>query len=471
MRWPIRVQILLPMALVTSLAVMAATLITAFTAARHAEREVDTQLRLLGRTLLTSSFPLTNAVLMQMHGLSGAHFVLFDQTGDVAATSRPTMGEIPSAVHPVNDWRQLRIGELVSVDGEDYFVTALAIGAHGGNRQPAVLQIFYPESHWSASRREAALRPFVGGLATLFVSVPLAALIARRISRPVAGLRGQVMRLAAGDFRTLPLPQRDDELRDLARSVNVLAEQLLEMRLAIRRTERLTLLGRLSGALAHHLRNDLTGTRLAVQLHQRSCGSGDRESLCVALRQLELSEQYLQRLLAAGRPGEPRRAECDLDEIARHVTQLVEPTCQHREVRITCSQAAGVADGRDFCLLADAGQLHQMLMNLVVNAIEAAGVGGWVRVELERTAEAVYLRVFDSGAGPPADVEGQLFEEFVTSKPEGVGLGLAVSRRIAESHGGTLSYAPRDGCTCFELQFPGRDAPRAAPIHETSLPS
>lgn len=454
MRWPIRHQILLPTAMITSSAVMVVSLITAWIAARHAERRVDEQLRQLGRTLLTSSFPLTGTVLTQMHGLSGAHFVLFGQDGRVVAASRESASGLQAAPTPVNDWRQLRLGDLRREGGDNYFVSALAIGGRGSERQPAVLQISYPESHWLASRREAALPPLLGGLAALVISVPLSALIARRISRPVARLRGQVTRLADGDFSTLPLPDRDDELRDLARSVNVLAEQLLEMRQAIRRTERLTLLGRLGGALAHHLRNDLTGTRMAVQLHQRGCTAGDRESLDVALRQLELSEQHLQRLLAAGQPRQPHRADCGLGEIARHVVQLVEPTCRHRSVDLTCLPAPA---GRAFRLWADEEQLRQLLMNLVVNAIEAAGVGGWVRIELDHTNGAIGLRVLDSGAGPPAEVAGQLFEEFVTSKAEGVGLGLAVARRIAESHGGTLNYAPRDGHTCFEVRFPLAD--------------
>jgi signal transduction histidine kinase len=266
--------------------------------------------------------------------------------------------------------------------------------------------------------------------------------------------------LANGDFATVPLPARNDELRDLAGSVNVLAGQLSQMRRAIRRAERLALLGRLSGALAHHLRNDITGTRMAVQLHQRRCHRDD-ESLAVALRQLELTEQHLQQLLVAGQPRALSPVDCDLTDIARHVVRLVEPACRHRRLAISLAPMEPVEGGPGrFRLRADAEQLRHLLMNLVVNAMEAAEPGGWVRIEIERASGALALRVLDSGEGPPAKIADQLFEEFVTSKPEGVGLGLAAARRIAESHAGTLTYSRRGGLTCFELCLPVRsDAP------------
>jgi len=106
-------------------------------------------------------------------------------------------------------------------------------------------------------------------------------------------------------------------------------------------------------------------------------------------------------------------------------------------------------------LEADPEQLRHVLMNLILNAVEAAGAGGWVRVEFgdERDGHC-RLRVLDSGDGPPADFVDRLFEPFSTTKPEGVGLGLAVARQVAELHGGSLSFARLDGATCFELALP-----------------
>ena len=169
----------------------------------------------------------------------------------------------------------------------------------------------------------------------------IASSLASRLSRPIALLQQQVGRIAEGDFQPLPLPERDDELRDLAKSVNSLAQQLTTLTQVMKRSERLTLLGQLSGGLAHHLRNDITGVRLAIQLHQRNCQVNDRESLDVALRQLALSEEYLQRLLAIGQPRDPERKACDLKEIAADLVELHGPTFHHRKVRGGRSRGLG----------------------------------------------------------------------------------------------------------------------------------
>src|SRR5262249_59674495 len=108
----------------------------------------------------------------------------------------------------------------------------------------------------------------------------------------------QVSRIAQADYSPMPLPARNDELRDLGHDVNRLAAQLSEMERAIRRSERLTLLGQLAGGLAHQLRNHVTGALMAVQLHARECDT-DPESLDVALRQLALTEENLKQFLAA----------------------------------------------------------------------------------------------------------------------------------------------------------------------------
>jgi len=291
----------------------------------------------------------------------------------------------------------------------------------------------------------------VGGIALIAV-VLIAASLASRLSRPIALLQKQVGKIAEGDFQPLPLPERDDELRDLAKSVNSLAQQLTTLTQVMKRAERLTLLGQLSGGLAHHLRNDITGVRLAIQLHQRSCGTSDRESLDVALRQLALSEEYLQRLLAIGQPRDPERNSCDLKVIAADLVVLHRPTFHHRKVDLQAELGE-----QNIPLSADAKQLSQLLLNLLLNGIEAAGPGGWVRMETGIRAEQrqAFVRMLDSGPGPSAEIEGKLFEPFATSKPEGVGLGLAVARQIARAHEGDLVYSRNGaGTTCFELQLP-----------------
>jgi signal transduction histidine kinase len=320
------------------------------------------------------------------------------------------------------------------------------------------LHILYPQRTWREAQWQAAFPPLLIGAVALGVVALLALAIAAGLSRPIMQLRWQVGRIARGDFEPLPLPPRNDELRDLVGSVNALAGQLDEMQKVIKRSERLALLGQLSGGLAHHLRNDVAGARIAVQLHQRHCHDVDQESLRVALRQLTLTEEHLKRFLEAGRPQPPCRSDCDLRAIVDELVQLVTPACQHRKVTLAVDCPADWHTR----LSADAEQLRQMLLNLVLNAIEAAGPRGQVRIELQAAPREAIVRIFDSGPGPPPQIAERLFEPFATGKPEGIGLGLTVARQIAEAHGGRLTFESAGGtCFCLTLPTESAEAPAA----------
>src|SRR5262249_52477057 len=129
-------------------------------------------------------------------------------------------------------------------------------------------------------------------------------LLAQRLTSRVRQLECQTRQIAEGDFSPLALPRRRDELRDLALSINKMAQRLAGFQETTRKNERLRLLGQVSGGLAHQLRNGVTGARLAVQLHARECPGGpEAEALTVALRQLALVELHVQRFLALGRTG------------------------------------------------------------------------------------------------------------------------------------------------------------------------
>ena len=92
--------------------------------------------------------------------------------------------------------------------------------------------------------------------------------------------------------------------------------------------------------------------------------------------------------------------------------------------------------------------------NLIANAVDAVGTGGTVTVDLHREGNSAVVDVSDTGPGPSPDVARRLFEPFVTGKPEGIGLGLAVARHAVEAHNGNITWKRENGCTTFRVEMP-----------------
>ena len=108
----------------------------------------------------------------------------------------------------------------------------------------------------------------------------------------------------------------------------------------------------------------------------------------------------------------------------------------------------------------DSESFRHIVQNLLQNALEAAGSGGDVGIELRLVPDAVRLFVSDTGPGPPPELADTLFEPFTTGKPEGVGLGLNVVGRAVESHGGTVTWSRVEGRTVFQSDLPARPCDR-----------
>jgi signal transduction histidine kinase len=468
MRWSIRYQLLVPL-LTLLLGVVGISTWTAKASADRARGRIEAQVRNVGRTLTEFSVPLYPNVLGEMKILTGADFVLvipnkdkpeaptlastFTNVAEEQLLDEKDVEQLPPREDGVEDWHNLRLGPRVVVRQRAYLGSVFRLPQRASTPGGGTLYILYPEELWRSELWEA-VQPslFLGGFAGL-ASLVLAVAVAERFGRRVRELERRTRQIAGGDFSPMPLPGRDDELRDLGRSINEMAEQLARLQETVQRTERLRLLGQVGGGLAHQLRNGLTGARLALQLHARECpGGGDGEALAVALRQLTLLEAHLKRFLDLGRTGPLRRERVALRALVDETVALLGPRCKHARIDLLWRPPA-----EEGAVVGDAGQIGQLLLNVMGNAIEAAGPGGWVEVALAREpgpAPVLVVEVSDSGPGPPPDVAAKLFEPFVTGKPEGVGLGLAVARQVAEAHGGRITWRRDGAATRFRIELP-----------------
>lgn len=451
MRLPLHRQILLPMASILLLTVAVLSALNAWLAARQVQRQLETRLGDVAQTLSASNFPLEATVLRQTRGLTGADFVVTDSMGQPIAASDDSL--ILVAGKRSNHRQSLDLSNPVTSGGQSYLHAAVPLDRRAVGGGELVLHAFYPEGAWREARWQAVWPPLAIGAAAILLVSAAAFAVARHVTQPIQTLRSQVERIAEGNFSPVPEPQRDDEIRDLARTVNQMAERLARYEDETRQSERLRTLGMLGGGIAHQIRNAATGCRIALDLHERDChaasanGSAD-EPLLVAARQLELIESHIQRFLTLGRASANKREQIDLNDVLADAVALVGPAAAHIGVRIDEQPSP-----EPLMAKVDRESLVQMLVNLLTNAAEAAArkrvtmsAGPSpaeelaVRTQASKTGSACEIVVTDPGPGPSQAIQSRLFEPFATDKPGGTGLGLVVARQIAEDHGGSIRW-------------------------------
>jgi signal transduction histidine kinase len=486
LRRPIRIQILLPFSATMVAAVAIIAMTSAWMAVRRTEEQTLLRIQNVVETLSDFRLTYTDAILEKMSGLSGAEFLALDRDDrPVAATlARPEQIAQAAKSAPVIS-SESSMTQLPRVDTELGACFAARVTTERAGPVTTLL-VLYPEASWKEARWTAIWPPLLVGCGTVIVMACISAWLADRISRRINGVRALLEEIAAGRFPDKSDDGPDegeqlDEIDDLIASAGSLSEQLKELQHAIQHTERVRLLAQLAGGLAHQLRNAVTGARMAVQLHQKRCqlssdvAIGDSEAksddtLNVALHQLSLTEEQIRGLLSLSRQEVEPVQPAKLSDAVREVERLISVQCEHFRVTLLVD----IPDGAEW-EIADVDGFRTAVLNLSLNALEAAGEGGRVEIVVLPDCEtsddelppefvlddssydrAIVVEVRDSGDGPAAEVSDSLFEPFVTSKPEGVGLGLALAMSAAESAGGTLSWERRDGLTVFRFSVPAQ---------------
>jgi len=222
-----------------------------------------------------------------------------------------------------------------------------------------------------------------------------------------------------------------------------------ELRLA--QAERLGILGRMVATVAHEIRNPLGSIRGSVEIlaDDISRDSPQREFVDIITLESKRLENIVNTYLEYGAPKPPQRDNSDLTSILRDSIRRFSTQMEH--VAISSDIPANLV-GRF-----DSEQVSRIMVNLLSNAAEATAKGGRICVSARTQGSVAIVDVSDTGPGVASELVGRLFQPFVTNKANGSGLGLALSREIAEAHGGQLEFVPiADGLTgaCFRLTLP-----------------
>jgi hypothetical protein len=402
-------------------------------------------------TLATSRVTLTLPVLETLARLTDSRFVVWNPVdGSLGATTLEPGERDELAASGVA--AALERG-TTTLGGQAFRVAAV----RSGSVRPETVVVLTPRRSIVSLALESAWPQLAVAAITLACLVPATLAATGRLSRRISVVERRVGAITVGEFgggdagsaddeRSVAI---DDEIGRLNRGVERMSGQLGQLRARLLAGERERLLGQLAAGFAHELRNAVTGARLAIDLHRSRCQASSTDgSLGVAIKQLAVVEEEVRGLLALGKRTESVPEPLTIDKVFTEVADLVSPRCQHGGTTLDVESPTGIG------LVARRDSLRAALLNLVVNAIDAAGRGGTVRLEARASGNEVQLSVDDTGPGPPEHLAATLAEPFVTGKPEGIGLGLAIVTAVAEEHGGRLEWGRVNDHTRFTIVLP-----------------
>jgi signal transduction histidine kinase len=397
------------------------------------------------------------------------------ETNQILASSNPErVGSTLAKLQDFARWRQApfveRLVDLVA-RRPDYQV-AVPLGIAGGSRPVFTIQVvtstvllrdaLLPQVETLAGVSGASL------LAALLITVFATNLVLRplkrielTIDRIVQGnyggaesRRGMAKEFAAVESKLNLLGQQFRGARENASELRHNVDQLLErMASQLDVASRLAAISRLTGGVAHEIKNPLNAIALRLDLLRAKLGAPEEElvkEIDVLSKEVLRLDRVVKTFLDFSRPVEVHFEDVDLAALAREVTELMAPQARLAQIEIEIGAPAEAVLVRG-----DADMLKQVLLNLVTNAMDVMKNGGRLHIAVGRAGHVSTLEVADTGPGIPPALRDKVFQLYFTTKPRGSGIGLALTYRAVQLHNGTITFTSEEGRgTTFHLQFP-----------------
>ena len=285
--------------------------------------------------------------------------------------------------------------------------------------------------------------------------------LAVSVRRPMMELQDKIARVTLGDMEaSVSFAERNDEIGDLGRDFNDMVAQLKASREEIQllhqtqmsRAEHFATLGELAAGLAHEIRNPLAGIAGVIEIVSRDLppGSPARSVIKDAKEEAVQINRILTDLLETARPKPPQFQVKDIGATVEHAVLFARQQAITKRITIELNNDEEIP-----AVDHDPHQINQVLLNLLLNAIQAMDKPGTIYVTLRRDKDAALITVADQGKGIAPETLPNIFRPFFTTKGHGTVLGLSLARRIVESHRGTISVRSEVGKgTQFVIRLP-----------------
>jgi signal transduction histidine kinase len=287
----------------------------------------------------------------------------------------------------------------------------------------------------------------VAGAGAVAICAVCIFVLAYFIQRPMVELQEKMALVSEGNLGVaVSFSERNDEIGDLGRNFNHMMQQLRESREEIvrlhrtqmSRAEHLATLGELATGLAHEIRNPLAGIAGVIEIVGRDLPSTSPARAVVKEVRLEIARisRTLTDLLETARPRRPEIRRSDLNTTVEHAVMLARQQVLSKPIKIELQQQPDLPEVEH-----DSGQVHQVLLSLLLNAVQAMDGAGTVRVEIGSQESYASVVVSDTGRGISPQNLPNIFRPFYTTRGDGTGLGLSLAQRIAEDHHGRIEVS------------------------------
>ena len=395
------------------------------------------------------------------------------RTGEILASSvESRVGRMMDRLPTLRTWNSLpltrRLSDLFGTK-PDYQVT-VPLGLNG--QELFTIQVVTSTVLLSKVLEPVLDRVEIVSVGALLASLMLTALATNWLLRPVRRLEQMIDRIAQGKFGRA---EKDGaiakEFQAVESKLNLLGEQfrgarkeatemqhnldqLLErMESHLDVASRLTAISRITGSVAHEIKNPLNAIALHLDLLRARIGGPEEEltsEIDVLSKEVRRLDRVVKTFLDFSRPVDVRLEEVDLTSLAREVSDLMTPQARLAKIELVFE-----APEEPALIRGDADMLKQAILNLVTNALDAMKDGGHLRLRAGREDDVVNLEVADDGPGIPPELRNKVFQLYFTTKPKGSGIGLAMTYRAVQLHNGTIDFTSENGRgTTFRLQFP-----------------
>jgi signal transduction histidine kinase len=439
----LRTRIIVPF-LIVALAGTAAVGVVAVTAISNTLRaRVQARTNSMARVVSRSDFALNVNILKTVKEITGADVLAVAPDGTILATTFASeKQEIADAIARHDRVRAALaapggapVGVELTCGSVPCYVTYQQLSGRPDAIVAVVAELSEVTNATTAITRALALAVIVILLAVFLISQ----LVTRRVTAPLDQLVTFTRTVSDTPDTTARAGTGTDEVGRLGTAFNEMLDRLRQSREALVRSEKLGLAGLLAARVAHDIRNPLSSMKMEAQLLQRrATDSEDRASLAAILHDITTVEAVVRDLLEVARPDQLRREPTDPNTVIARLLDHLAPQLAHRRIELSTSLRAPATT-----LPLDAQRFGQALLNIIVNACDAMPGGGRLDVATSQNDGSFHIEIRDDGTGIDPAVADRVFDPFVSTKRDGVGLGLVNAKTVIESHGGTIELEPR----------------------------